>query len=160
MLIVLQGTLFLVGASCVVVVSRVSVRLCGPKVRKARGNAAGSFDGGDVFIYRDSSIAPLLDLRRWLRVVMDVLGGMLLGGITLCRSLELTAQCDCSLGAGPVDPVSLLMICCGSSLVVSVGSTGWLRMCIAGSSILSTRWQSIGGMRLSVARVFGYGRIP
>ena len=43
------------------------VRLGGPKVRKARGNAADAPDGGDVFMYRDSSIAPLLDLSAGLR---------------------------------------------------------------------------------------------
>ena len=36
-------------------------------MRKARSNAA------DVFLYRDSSIDPLLDLRRRLKAVMDVL---------------------------------------------------------------------------------------
>ena len=32
------------------------VRLGGPRVRKARGNAADPLDGGDVFMYRDSSM--------------------------------------------------------------------------------------------------------
>ena len=43
-------------------------------------------------MYRDSSIAPLLDMSRRLKVVMYVLGGMLRTGITLSRSLELTVQ--------------------------------------------------------------------
>ena len=34
------------------------VRLGGPEVRKARGNAADPLDGWNVFIYRDPSIAP------------------------------------------------------------------------------------------------------
>ena len=46
------------------------VRL-GHKVRKARGNAA------DVFLYRDSSIASLLDMRRRFKAVMDVLDVMI-----------------------------------------------------------------------------------
>ena len=40
------------------------VRLGGHKVRKARGNAADAHDTADVFFYRDSSVAPLLDMRR------------------------------------------------------------------------------------------------
>ena len=39
------------------------VRLGGPKVRKACGHAADPFEDGDVFKCRDSSVAPLLDLR-------------------------------------------------------------------------------------------------
>ena len=46
------------------------VMLEGPKVRNARGKAADPFDGSDVFMYRDSSIAPLC--------------GMIRGGVTLC----------------------------------------------------------------------------
>ena len=52
-------------------------------------------------------MALLLDMRRQLTVVMDVLGGMLRGGITLSRSLELIVQWDCVLRAGPVHHVSL-----------------------------------------------------
>ena len=40
------------------------VRLGGHKVRKARGNADNALDAADVFLDRDSSIAPLLDMRR------------------------------------------------------------------------------------------------
>ena len=50
------------------------VRLGGHKVRKARGNAADAHDAADVFLYRDSSVAPLLDMRRRFKAVMDVLG--------------------------------------------------------------------------------------
>ena len=35
------------------------VRLAGHPVRKARGNIADVHDAADVFLYRDSSIAPL-----------------------------------------------------------------------------------------------------
>ena len=45
------------------------VRLGGPKVRKVCGSAVDPADGGDVHLYRDSSLAPLLDLRRRLKVV-------------------------------------------------------------------------------------------
>ena len=59
-----------------------------------------------MFLYRDSSIAPLLDLRRRFTVVMDVLGEIIRDGFTLARSLELTVQWDCIFRAGPVHPVS------------------------------------------------------
>ena len=59
----------------------------GHEVRKARSNAADAHDAAAVFLYGDSSIAPLLDLRRRLKAVMDVL--------------------DRILGAGPVCPVTL-----------------------------------------------------
>ena len=46
------------------------VRLGGHRVRKARGKIADAHDAADVFLYRDSSIAPLLDLRRRFKAVM------------------------------------------------------------------------------------------
>ena len=49
------------------------VRLGGHKVRKTRGYAGGAVDAADVFLYRDSSIAPLLDMRRRFKAVVDVL---------------------------------------------------------------------------------------
>ena len=39
------------------------VRLGGHQVRKARGNVADAHDAADVFLYRDSSIAPLLQVQ-------------------------------------------------------------------------------------------------
>ena len=50
-------------------------------------------------MYRDSSVAPLLDLRHQLKVVHDVLGDMVRNGFSLARSLEVTAQWDCVLRA-------------------------------------------------------------
>ena len=81
------------------------VRLGGPKVRKVRGNAVDPVDGRDVHMYRDSAIAPLLDLRRRLKVVQDVLSDMVRSGFSLARSLELAAQWDCILGAGLLHPI-------------------------------------------------------
>ena len=52
-------------------------------------------------MYRDSSIAPLVDLRRRLKVVMDVFGEIVRDGFTLGRSLELSVQLDCILLALP-----------------------------------------------------------
>ena len=53
------------------------------------------------FLYRDSSIASLLDLRRRLLAVMGVLDAMIRSGISLARSVELTAQWDKILAVGP-----------------------------------------------------------
>ena len=89
------------------------VRLGGPMVKRMRGNiadtvdAADAHDAADVFLYRDSSIAPLLDMRRRFKAVMDVLDAMVRYGVSLARSVELTAQWDRILAAGPLYPVAL-----------------------------------------------------
>ena len=75
------------------------VRLGRHQVRNARANVADALDAADVFLYRDSSIAPLL--------VMDVLGAMIHSGISLSRSVELTVQWDRILALGPLYPVTL-----------------------------------------------------
>ena len=59
------------------------VRLCGHNVRKARGNAADAHDAAGVFLHRDSSIAPLLDMRRGFKAVTDVVDAMIRYGISL-----------------------------------------------------------------------------
>ena len=43
------------------------VQLGGHWVRRARAHAADALDAADVFLYRDFSIAPLLDMRLVLR---------------------------------------------------------------------------------------------
>ena len=53
------------------------VKLGGHQVRKARGNVADAHDAADVFLYRDCSIDPLLDMRRRFKAVIDVLGAMI-----------------------------------------------------------------------------------
>ena len=53
------------------------VQLGGPWVRRARANAADALDAADVFLYRDLSIAPLLDKRRRFKAVMDILDAMI-----------------------------------------------------------------------------------
>ena len=50
------------------------VQLGGHWVCRARANAADALDAADVFLYRDFSIAPLLDMRRRFKAVMDLLG--------------------------------------------------------------------------------------
>ena len=64
-------------------------------------------NAGDVFMYRDSSIALWLDLRRRLKAVMDVLDSMILNSVSLARSVELSVQWDRILRAGPVHPITL-----------------------------------------------------
>ena len=83
------------------------VRLGVCKVRKARGNAADAHDAADVFLNGDSSVAPLLDMRRMFKAVMDVLDSMLRDGVSLPRSVELTAQWDKILATGPLYHVTL-----------------------------------------------------
>ena len=41
------------------------------------GNVADALDAAGVFLYRDSSLAPLLDMRRRFKAVMVVLGAMI-----------------------------------------------------------------------------------
>ena len=83
------------------------VKLGGHEVRKARGYAADAHDAADVFLYRDSSIAPLLDMRCRLKAVMELHGAMIRCGVSLSRSLELSAQWDRILIIGPLFPGTL-----------------------------------------------------
>ena len=82
------------------------MRLGGPKVRKARRNFADSQEGSDVSLYHDVSTAPLLDLRRRLKMVVDLLSAMIRGGVSLARSVELAVQWDAILRAGPIHPIA------------------------------------------------------
>ena len=82
------------------------VQLGGPRVRRARANVADALDVADVFLYCHSSVAPLLDMRRRFKAVMDVLDAMIRYGVSLSRSVELTAQWDQILALGPMYPVT------------------------------------------------------
>ena len=75
---------------------------------------------GDAHMYRDSSIAPLLDLRRRVKILVDVLGNLIRGGFTLARSLEPSPHCNCTLRAGPVHPTSAEDLLRGQG-----GGPGW-----------------------------------
>ena len=83
------------------------VKLGGHKMRKARGNVSDAHDAADVFLHRDSSVTPLLDMRRSFEAVMGVLDAMIRYGLYLARSVELTAQWDRILAVGPLYPVTL-----------------------------------------------------
>ena len=82
------------------------VRLGGHPVRKARGNVADVHDAAGVFLYRDASLAPLLDMRRRFKAVMGVLDAMIRSGVSFAFSVELTAQWDKILAVGPCYPVT------------------------------------------------------
>ena len=71
------------------------VRLGGYQVRKARANVADALDAADVFLYRDSPVAPLLDMRRGFKAVADVHGAMIRSGIYF--SFAVGGDC-CSMG--------------------------------------------------------------
>ena len=83
------------------------VRLGGYKVRKVRCNAVDVHDAADVFLCRDSSIAPLFDMRRRFKAVIAVLDAMIRSGISLARSVEFTAQWDRIVAVVPLHPVTL-----------------------------------------------------
>ena len=83
------------------------VRVGGHQVRKVRENAADAVDVADVILYRDSSVAPLLDMSRRFRAVLNALDSMISHGVTLSRSVELTARWNKILSIGPVYPVTL-----------------------------------------------------
>ena len=82
------------------------VQLGGQWIRRARANAADALDAADVLLYRDFSIASLLDMRRRFKAVMDILDAMIRYGVSLSRSVELTAQWDQILALGPMYPVT------------------------------------------------------
>ena len=69
-------------------------------VRRAGAIAADALDAADIFLYRDFSIAPLLDMRRRFKAVMDLLDAMVRYGVSLSRSVELTTQWDQILALG------------------------------------------------------------
>ena len=83
------------------------VRLGGHQVQKVRGSAVDVRDAADVFLYSDSSIAPLLDMRRRFRAFISVLDSVISHFVTLSRSVELTAQCGRILSLKPLYPIVL-----------------------------------------------------
>ena len=82
------------------------VRIGWSKVRKARGNVSDVGDAAGVFLYRDSSIARLLDMRRRFSAVLCVLDAMLIWDVSLARSVELASQWDKVLAIGPSYPIT------------------------------------------------------
>ena len=135
-----------------------TVRLGGPKVRRARRNFADPQEGSEVSLYHDVSTAPLLDLRRRLKVVVDLLSAMIRGGVSLARSVELAVQWDAILRAGPIHPVTAEdFLLARSGILDSV--VRWCRVFIAGFRILFTLWLCIVRRRLFVVGEVGCVKI-
>ena len=127
------------------------VRLGGPPVRKARNNVADPLDGGDVFVYRDSSIAFLLDPSRKLKNVFGCLGWH-----DQDRSFAVSvSRTYCAVGV----ILRVSPICPGRLVEALVSYMEWLRGFIAESVISFIGLWLIEGMRRSVAGEVGYVRI-
>ena len=77
------------------------VRLGGPKVSRTRARCSDPGDGALVDLYRDHSVAPLVDLRRRLRAVLDIIAAIGRSGFTVSRGLELTRQWSSIVAIGP-----------------------------------------------------------
>ena len=58
-------------------------------------------------LYRDSSAAPVLDLRRKLKAVLDLLDAIIRCGASLTRAVELSHLWDCIVRLGPLGSVSV-----------------------------------------------------
>ena len=71
----------------------------------------GGLEGSEVSLYHDVSTAPLLDLRRRLKLVVDLLSAMIRGGVSLARSVELAVQWMQFCGRGPFIPSLLRTFC-------------------------------------------------
>ena len=128
-------------------------------VRRARANAADALDAADVFLYRDFSIAPQLDMRRRFKAVMDILDAMIRYGVSLSRSVVLTAQWDLILALGPVYPVTLDDLSAGCNLGIGVFS-GVVAGVHRRLCDLSIRLWCIDVMKLFGSGVIGFGKIP
>ena len=86
-----------------------------------------------MFTYHDASTAVLLDLRRRFKAVGDLFHALIRDGITLARSLELTALLDGILRIGPVHPHNPDWL--ALSFIMSVGGSrmgiwSWMRRMI------------------------------
>ena len=77
------------------------VPIGGPVVGKLRSDL-GSGDGQAVHLFKDSSVSRVIILRRRLGCVLSVLDGIFRNGLTLSRDLELSAQWDAVVSAGPL----------------------------------------------------------
>ena len=93
-----------------------TVRIGGPIVRSVRRSAASGGDVDDVSLYRDSSAAPVLDLRRNLRAVLNLLDAIVRWGASLTRDVELSHLWDSvvrlgSLGSVHVQDYDVARVC-------------------------------------------------
>ena len=133
------------------------VRL-GPMVRKVRMKAAVAHEGGDVFMYRDSCAAPLLDLRRRFKAVMNVLDATIRDGFSLARSVELAAQWDEFLRVRAGNPGTL------EDFQLAWSGLGECRLVVGGIFVVGLLISFVGllftvGMMLFVGGGTGHVRI-
>ena len=94
------------------------VRLGGPKVRRIRAWCSDPGDGASVDLYRDHSVAPLVDLRRRLRAVLDIIAAIGRSGFTVSGGLELTRQWGSIVAGGPQGNITAGDSCTGCWLVL------------------------------------------
>ena len=111
-------------------------------------------------MYRDSSIAPLIDPRRRIQAVMDVLDSMIRSGVSLPLSVELTVQWEKILSTGPVYPLTLddLQSVREGGVSVSVSFVGLLETFTVGSLISFIGQLSIVERKQIVSGGTGYAR--
>ena len=81
-----------------------SVPAGGPVVGKLHPDLV-SGDGQAVHLLKDASVSRVIIIRRRLGCVLSVLNGIFRNGLTLSRDLELGAQCDAFVSAGPCGPL-------------------------------------------------------
>ena len=70
-------------------------------MRRIRAWCSDPGDGALVDLYWDHSVVPLVDLRRRLRAVLDVIAAIGRSGFTVSRGLELTRQWGSIVAGGP-----------------------------------------------------------
>ena len=88
------------------------VPIGGPVVGKLRSDL-WSGDGQAVHLFKDASVSRVIILRRRLGCVLSFLDGIFRNGLSLSRDLELGAQWDAIVSAGPCGPL------CSADLAVS-----------------------------------------
>ena len=104
-----------------------TVRLGGPIVRSVRRNAADVGEVDDVSLYRDSSAALVLDLRRKLKAVLDLLDVIVRCGASLARDVQLMHLWDSVVRLGPLGSVSV-----GEYVAARTSGVGESRRLVAG----------------------------
>ena len=82
-----------------------TVRLGGPLVRSVKRSAVGDGEFDDVSLYRDSSAAPVLDLRRNLKAILDLLDSVIRFGASLARDVQLLHLWDSVVRLGSLGSV-------------------------------------------------------
>ena len=82
-----------------------TVRLGGPIVRSVKRSATRDGDLDDVSLYRDSSAAPVLDLRRNLTAILDLLDSVVGSGASLARDVQLLRLWDSVVRLGSLGSV-------------------------------------------------------